>query len=85
MYGATTFSTNGEMRDPNSDAQQSTTRASSAGAPIAVAPRVHDRTFDQYLGYQGHPEDIYNRTVRNGNPNALAIGVTSFCDTGPAI
>jgi murein DD-endopeptidase MepM/ murein hydrolase activator NlpD len=36
---------------------------------------VADRTFDQYLGYQGHPEEIYDRTVRNGHPNALAIGV----------
>jgi len=36
---------------------------------------VADRTFDQYLGYLGQPEDIYNRTVRNGHPNALAIGI----------
>ncbi|MEP7378998.1 MAG: M23 family metallopeptidase [Chloroflexota bacterium] len=36
---------------------------------------VNDRTFDQYLGYQGHPEEIYNRTVRNGHPTFLAIGV----------
>jgi murein DD-endopeptidase MepM/ murein hydrolase activator NlpD len=36
---------------------------------------INDRTFDKYIGYQGHPEDIYNRTVRNGNPNALAIAV----------
>ena len=36
---------------------------------------VNDRTFDQYLGYEGHPEDIYNRTVRNGHPTFLAIAV----------
>ncbi|MEP7360263.1 MAG: M23 family metallopeptidase [Chloroflexota bacterium] len=36
---------------------------------------VNDRTFDQYIGYQGHPEDIYNRTVRNGHPTFLAIAV----------
>lgn len=36
---------------------------------------VADRTFDQFLGYQGHPEDIYNRTVQNGHPDALAIGI----------
>ena len=36
---------------------------------------VNDRTFDQYLGYDGHPEDIYNRTVRNGHPDFLAIAI----------
>ncbi len=36
---------------------------------------ANDRTFDRYIGYKGHPEDIYNRTVRNGNPKALAIAV----------
>ncbi|HEY8135637.1 MAG TPA: M23 family metallopeptidase [Candidatus Limnocylindrales bacterium] len=36
---------------------------------------VADRTFDQFLGYKGHPEEIYNRTVRNGHKTALAIGV----------
>jgi murein DD-endopeptidase MepM/ murein hydrolase activator NlpD len=36
---------------------------------------ANDRTFDQELGYEGHPEDIYNRTVRNGHPDFLAIGV----------
>jgi murein DD-endopeptidase MepM/ murein hydrolase activator NlpD len=36
---------------------------------------VADRTFDQFIGYEGHPEEIYNRTVRNGHPNALAIAV----------
>jgi murein DD-endopeptidase MepM/ murein hydrolase activator NlpD len=36
---------------------------------------ANDRTFDQALGYEGHPEDIYNRTVRNGHPNFLAIAV----------
>jgi murein DD-endopeptidase MepM/ murein hydrolase activator NlpD len=36
---------------------------------------ANDRTFDKYIGYQGHPEEIYNRTVRNGHPNALAIAV----------
>jgi murein DD-endopeptidase MepM/ murein hydrolase activator NlpD len=36
---------------------------------------ANDRTFDRYIGYKGHPEDIYNRTLRNGNPKALAIAV----------
>jgi murein DD-endopeptidase MepM/ murein hydrolase activator NlpD len=36
---------------------------------------VNDRTFDKYLGYEGHPEEIYNRTVHNGHPDFLAIGV----------
>jgi murein DD-endopeptidase MepM/ murein hydrolase activator NlpD len=36
---------------------------------------ANDRTFDKYIGYQGKPEAIYDRTVRNGNPNALAIAV----------
>lgn len=36
---------------------------------------ANDRTYDRYIGYQGKPEEIYDRTVRNGNPNALAIGV----------
>jgi murein DD-endopeptidase MepM/ murein hydrolase activator NlpD len=36
---------------------------------------ANDRTHDMHLGYKGHPEDIYNRTVRNGNPKALAIAV----------
>jgi murein DD-endopeptidase MepM/ murein hydrolase activator NlpD len=36
---------------------------------------ANDRTFDKYIGYKGKPEEIYNRTVRNGHPNALAIAV----------
>lgn len=36
---------------------------------------ANDRTFDRYIGYQGHPEEIYNRTVRNGHGSALAIAV----------
>jgi murein DD-endopeptidase MepM/ murein hydrolase activator NlpD len=36
---------------------------------------ANDRTFDRYIGYQGKPEAIYERTVNNGNPNALAIAV----------
>ena len=36
---------------------------------------ANDRTFDKHIGYQGKPEAIYERTVHNGNPNALAIAV----------
>ena len=36
---------------------------------------VADRTFDKFIGYQGHPEDIYNRLQRLGRVNALAIAV----------
>lgn len=36
---------------------------------------ANDRTYDKYIGYHGKPEEIYNRTVRNGRPNALAIAV----------
>src|SRR6266542_393295 len=31
---------------------------------------VADRTFDQFIGYEGHPEDIYNRLQRLGRVNA---------------
>ena len=36
---------------------------------------VADRTFNNYLGYWGHPEDIYNREERLGRVNNLAIAV----------
>jgi murein DD-endopeptidase MepM/ murein hydrolase activator NlpD len=36
---------------------------------------ANDRTFDKYIGYQGKPGAIYERTVNNGNPKALAIAV----------
>lgn len=36
---------------------------------------VADRTYDQYIGYQGQPEDIYDRLERLGRVNALAIAV----------
>jgi murein DD-endopeptidase MepM/ murein hydrolase activator NlpD len=36
---------------------------------------ANDRTFNSVLGYEGHPEEIYDRLARRGRATALAIAV----------